>query len=596
MIKVSDFIAKYLRENYGIEQVFMVSGGGAMHLNDSFGKYIPYVCNHHEQACSIAAEGYARVNQKLAVVNVTTGPGGLNCLNGLFGQWTDSVPVLYVSGQVKTSTMMSSYPAIKLRQLGDQEVDIISTVKHLTKYSVCVKNPLDIKYHIDRAVYEATHNRKGPVWLDIPIDVQACLIDENVLRAFVPEQQPQPSCESDTVVEFLKKAKAPLIVAGHGIRLSNQIGTFHKLVDKLQIPVVTTFNGLDLLSTEHPCNIGSIGTIGNRSGNFALQNADLVLCLGTRNNIRQVSYNWENFAKNAFKIIVDIDNAELQKPLVKPDLPINADLSYFLPELLESIENSFQESAKSNWLNFCRTLRKKYSFNNTAEYHQVGEALNPYYVVRKITEYLADDDVVVSANATPSICMFQGGKITSQRVIINSGDASMGYALPASIGASFQSQGRVVVLEGDGSIMMNIQELQTIAFNNIPVKIFVFNNDGYSSIRQTQRNFFDGHFTGCGATSGVGVPDFCKVSEAFGIKAYKLTSPKDIDSVLSEVLNSTEPVLCEIMTAADFSFSPKLSSKKLPDGSMVSSSLEDMFPFLPKEELERNMSFLNNID
>jgi acetolactate synthase-1/2/3 large subunit len=339
----------------------MVSGGGAMHLNNSFGKYIPYICNHHEQASAICAEGYARVNQQLAVVNVTTGPGGLNCLNGVFGQWTDSVPVLYISGQVKYSTTMASCPDIKLRQLGDQEVDIISVVKPLTKYAVMVTDANEIKYHLDKAIYEATNGRFGPVWLDIPMNIQASMIDEKKLKGFENPKIKEPKTNINKVIEKIQKSKRPLIIAGHGVRLSNTQQEFYKLIEKLKIPVVTTFNGLDLLETDNKYYIGRVGTVGQRAGNFTLQNADLVLCLGTRNNIRQVSYNWENFAKNSFKIVVDIDNNELQKPLVKPDLSINCDLKIFIPLLNKSIK---KVNDYSNWLDFCINLKNKYCFKN----------------------------------------------------------------------------------------------------------------------------------------------------------------------------------------------------------------------------------------
>lgn len=434
-IKVSDYIASRLKNIYDIKNVFMVSGGGAMHLNDSFGKYIPYICNHNEQACAIAAEGYAKASSKLAVVNVTTGPGGLNCLNGVFGQWTDSVPVLYISGQVKRATTLASCPDLNLRQLGDQEADIISVVKPLTKYAVMVKNPLEIKYHLDRAVYEATTGRKGPVWLDIPIDVQAAVIDEQELIDFDISCKPPSTKEDCKITEVLNRlslAKTPLIVAGHGIRLSGMKNTFLDILKNLNIPVVTTFNGFDLLNEDTPQYIGRIGTIGQRAGNFALQNADLVLFLGTRNNIRQISYNWENFARNAYKIVVDIDKAELEKPLVKPDMAIHADLADFLPLLKESLTSI----DKPQWLTFCRDLKERYSFGNTKEYSQTGDKINVYYFVRRLTELMSENDVCVTANGTAIIASVQTAMVkNNQRIFSNSGDASMGYDLPAAIGA-----------------------------------------------------------------------------------------------------------------------------------------------------------------
>lgn len=590
MIKLSDFIAKYLSEKYNVEHFFMVSGGGAMHLNDSLGHGIKhYIANHHEQGCAIAAEGYARVNQKLAVVNVTTGPGGLNCLNGVFGQWTDSVPVLYISGQVKYSTTMDSCKDLALRQLGDQEVDIISVVKPLTKYAETVFEPNMIKYYLDKAIYEATNGRKGPVWLNIPMNVQGAVIDENELKNFeIPEKHLNVNIPIKEVFEKLKVAKRPLIVAGHGIRLSSQIDNFKKLIEKLQIPVVTTFNGMDLLEEENPLYIGRIGTIGQRAGNFALQNADLLLELGTRNNIRQVSYNWENFGKNAFKIVVDIDNAELQKPLVKPDMPICADLTDFIPNLLEVAESVMRK----DWSDFCLNLKSQYCFENEEAYKQKeNERLNPYYFTRKVTENLAENDIFVMGNGSGCVCPFQVAKVKkNQRFILNSGDASMGYDLPAAIGAYLAGNNRrTICFTGDGSVMMNLQELETISFNKLPIKIFILNNSGYSSIRQTQRNFFDGRMTGSGCDSGVGMPDFTKLAEGFGIKSVKIESEENLENKILEVLNYDGAIVCEVMIQKEYAFLPKLSSRKLDDGTMVSPSLEDMFPFISREEYEKNM-------
>lgn len=592
-IKLSDYIAKRLKE-HGVEHFFMVSGGGAMHLNDSLGHAIPYTANHHEQASSICAEGYARVNQKLAVVNVTTGPGGLNCLNGVFGQWTDSVPVLYISGQVKFTTTMASCPELPLRQLGDQEVDIISVVRPLTKYAKMVTEPNEIKYHIDRAIYEATTGRKGAVWLDIPMNVQGALIDENELVEFDEEslearQYGNVEDYVSEVIQKLQEAKRPLIIAGHGIRLSEQIETFKKLVQNLQIPVVTTFNGMDLMPFDNPLWVGRIGTIGQRAGNFALQNADLIVCLGTRNNIRQVSYNWENFAKNAYKIVVDIDKAELDKPLVIPDMKINADLKEFLPKFAAY---NFENTGNwKSWLQFCQNLKEKYSFENHPEKAQNTDIIEPYHFTYTLTKCLKENDIVVMANGSACVCTFQNAVVKEgQRYILNSGDASMGYGLPAALGACYQADNRnVICIEGDGSIMMNLQELQTVVFNKLPLKLFVINNNGYSSIRQTQRNFFNGRMTGSGVDSGVSVPDFVKIGEAFGLKTKRISNPATMEEEIKEVLKTDGAILCEVMVENEYGFLPKLSARKLDDGTMISPSLEDMFPFLPREEYEENV-------
>lgn len=581
MIKVSDYIAKRLKEVYEIEHIFMVSGGGAMHLNDSFGKMIPYIANHHEQACAIAAEGYARVGERLAVVNVTTGPGGLNCLNGVFGQWTDSVPVLYISGQVKFTTTIASCPDINLRQLGDQEVDIISVVKPLTKYSVMVSNPNEIKYHLDKAVYEATHGRFGPVWLDIPMNVQSAIIDENDLTEFITPDIPQYELKTEEVIKKFEAAKYPLIIAGQGIRLSKQIKTFEKLLERLKVPVLTTFSAMDLVEEKHPCYIGHLGTIGQRAANFALQNADLVLCLGTRNNIRQVSYNWENFAKNAFIISVDIDKAELDKPTVTPDLKVNADLNLFLPQL----EKALVKKDYIEWLKWCKDLKAK--FSNPPEYDSKNAVINPYEFIRVLSTKTGENSVIVSANATPSICLFQNAVMKKgQRILVNSGNASMGYDLPASIGASLLNK-NVICLAGDGSVMMNLQELQTIKNYNLPIKIFILNNRGYVSIKNTQKNFFDGRMTASEVSSGVILPDFQKIGTAFGFKTYKIDSPEKMEKQITEILSLKEAVVCEVVLDSEYAFSPKLSSKVNSDGSMTSPSLEDMYPFIPIDDIKK---------
>lgn len=587
-IKVSDYIARRLKEHYHTGCVFMVSGGGAMHLNDSIGRYLPYVCNHHEQACAIAAEGYARVHQQLGVVNVTTGPGGLNCLNGVFGQWTDSVPVLYLSGQVKRSTTLASCPQLPLRQLGDQEVDIIACVKPITKYAVSLTRPLDTRYVLDKAIYLATHGRKGPVWIDIPLDVQAAWIEDTQLRPYTETEDllplPDLTPPIQKTVEILTRAKRPVIIAGHGIRLAGAIPEFLQLVDKLHIPVVTTINGFDTLGTQNPHFIARIGTVANRAGNFVLQNADVVLSIGSRNNIRQVSYNWENFAKNATLISVDIDPAELDKPTVRPALKIAADCKEFIMQLLAAPTTCPPEK----WITWCRTIQQKY-LPLTEAPRVAPQPIEPYYFIERLCAHFSAHEIVVGGNGSAFLLPFQVGSVKQgQRYIWNSGNASMGYDLPAAIGACIANQRkRVVCLAGDGSIMMNLQELQTVKHYNLPVKLFILNNGGYISIQQTQKNFFEGRMTACTPQSGVSLPDFIKVGTAFGLKTIKIDRLTRLEQQIQEVLNLQGPVLCEVKLSPNYTFAPKLSARKLPDGTMVSPSLEDMFPFLDRAEFEQ---------
>ena len=586
MLKLSDYLVKKL-ENFGVRHVFMVTGGGAMHLDDSFGqsKKIKRIFNHHEQGSALAAEGYARTRQQLAVVCVTTGPGGLNCLNGVFGAWTDSAPVLFISGQVKVSTTLSSCPQLPLRQLGDQEVDITRVVAPITKYAKMVTDPREIDAVLEEAVFHATTGRPGPVWVDVPINVQAALIDPKKLKKF---HAPKPKITRvdnavKKAVALLQKAHRPLVVAGHGIRLSGTQKSFEKLLTQTQIPVVTTFNGFDLLPSAHPQFAGRIGTVGQRAGNFALQNADVILFLGTRNNIRQVSYNWENFAKNAKKIIVDIDPAELKKPTIKPDLSICADLKQVLPALTARLKKPL---GQKGWLTHCQALRKKYP--PLREFTiRPDDKIHPYYFMQALGNVLGQEAHVVASNGTACVAFFQATQSKNgQRLLLNSGDASMGYGLPAAIGMCAASGKETVCLEGDGSIMMNLQELQTVKTNQLALKIFVIKNGEYISIIQTQRNFFNGRLTGCNAQSGVEVPDFVKVAKAFGLPAVRLTKNRNLEKEIKRVLALPGPVVCELVCTSDYTFAPKLSARKLPDGTMVSPTLEDMFPFLDRRDFE----------
>ena len=589
MIKTSDYLVQKL-EALGVDTAFMVSGGGAMHLDDSFGKSqkIRLICNHNEQASAMCAEGYARANQKLGVACVTTGPGGLNCLNGVFGSWTDSAPVLFISGQVKFTTTMASCPQIPLRQLGDQEVNIISVVRPLTKYARMVTDPYDIDAAVEEAVYLATSGRPGPVWLDIPLNVQAAPIDPAKLKKFIrPTLHKQDiSGLVDQAAALLQQARRPLIVAGNGIHCAKAQQALRAFLDKTQIPVVTTFNGFDLLPSEDPLFAGRIGTVGQRAGNFVLQNADVILFMGTRNNIRQVSYNWENFAKNAKKIVVDIDAAELQKPTVRPDVAILADAG----DVLARLTAKMNRAEVAPWLAYCRQMKAKYPPLREFSVRE-QDKVHPYFFAQQLSHILPEGAKVVASNGTACVAFFQAFESKrGQRLLLNSGDASMGYGLPAAIGVcAAEKNTPVVCLEGDGSLMMNIQELQTLKTNRLPVKLFVIKNGEYISIIQTQRNFFEGRLTGCNKTSGVEVPDFVQVAQAFGLPAVRINTNDELAGKIQEALNTPGPVLCELDCTENYTFAPKLSARKLEDGTMISPSLEDMFPFLDRKEMEENM-------
>lgn len=594
-MRVADYIFKTLADQ-GVQNIFMVSGGGAMFLNDALGseKRIQYVCTHHEQAAAIAAEGNSRVSGRLGVVSVTTGPGGTNALTGVIGQWLDSIPALYLSGQVKFETTITSCPDLGLRQLGDQEINIIDIVRPVTKYVTMVVHPEEIRYELEKAIHLATSGRKGPVWLDIPLNVQSAEIDPLQLRGY--SQQPiRPATPFDAQIAAwlgqLRDAQSPVIIAGHGIRQSNAFEQFMRLADVLRWPVLGTLGGFDLLPTDHPCSIGRIGTIGTRAGNIALQNADFVLCLGSRNNIRQTSYNWENFAKRAKTFIaVDIDAAEMQKKNVRPTHTITADLVDFLDALFPVVKD-IHEPEWPLWLAWC--MDKKNAYSGVApEWHSCTTGVHPYFFTEELTRLLPEQAVVSCANATPSITLFQVGIVKrGQRMFANSGCAAMGFGLPAAIGAAFEAgpNRMTVCLEGDGSLMMNVQELQTIKHYKLPVKLFLYNNKEYSSIRQTQDHFFNARHTGCDNSSGVTFPAWEKIAQAFDIPYFKIQSHNGMAKQIQAILETPGPVFCDVELTPGYTFSPKLSSRRLEDGSIVSPSLEDMFPFLSAHEMQHNI-------
>lgn len=596
MIKATDYIARRLAD-YGVRHVFMITGGGAMHLNDSLGncKEIEYLCNHHEQASAIAAEGYSRASGKLAVVVVTSGPGGTNTLTGVLGQWLDSVPVLYLSGQVKLETTIESCRDIGLRQLGDQEINITDIVKPFTKFAAIIKHPSQIRALLEQAIHHATHGRPGPVWLDIPLDIQGALVDEDKLPGYEapeskarPEADPLPMHVSQTI-EAMKQAKRPVLLAGHGIRLARAQSMFLELAEQTGMPVVSSFNGFDLIATDHPSFIGRIGTIGDRAGNFAVQNADLLLSLGSRNNIRQISYNWSAFARAARKIVVDIDPAELKKPTLQPDIAIHADALAFLRELKRQLETE-QLPRWDDWRAWCIERKVRYPVV-LPEYRSVSRWVHPYHFMDVLSECLEPGATVVAGDGTACVALFQAGKVKQgQRMFWNSGCASMGYDLPAGIGACFaRGKQDTVCLAGDGSLQMNIQELQTVVHHQLPIKLFVLNNHGYKSIQQTQEAYFAGRYVGCGEGSGVSFPDICKVGRAYGLPVARIDRHDGLKEQIRQVLSTPGPVICEVMLTPDYTFAPKLSSERKPDGRIVSKPLEDMYPFLDREELKANL-------
>lgn len=607
MIKVSDFIFRFLADR-GVRHVFLVTGGGAMHLNDSLGREtrILPVCNHHEQGCTMGAEGYARAGETIGVACVTTGPGGTNAITGVLGQWLDSIPGLVISGQVRWDTTVKS-TGLALRQLGDQESDVISLVQPITKYAVSVTDPRTIRMHLERAWHEATTGRPGPVWIDVPLNVQAAMVDEALLEGWeLPKastSQAQPSLQETVsrVLSRLKTAKRPVLFGGSGVRLSGAAreGLFLRLADGLGMPVQLAWNAIDLLPTEHSLNFGRPSTLGQRAANFIFQNSDFLLNLGCRMNLRQIGYTYSAVAREAWKISVDIDQLELEKPTFKPDEPICMDAKVFIEEMLRQVENDplFQDSSSrpwDSWLGWCQERRSRYLTLPegclNAPIHE-KPLINPYVFCETLGQCLVDGDVVVSSNGSACVIPIQSMPIRhGVRHIVNSGCAAMGYGLPAAIGACFTAgTNRVICLEGDGSIQMNIQELQTVVHHKLNLKIFVFSNDGYLSIRTTQKNFFNGHLMGEGASSGVSFPDLVKLGQAYGIHSVRLSDPRELKERIEQLITVDGPVLVDVKMDPAQLFSPRVSSKRLADGRMVSSPLEDLYPFLDRGEFLANM-------
>ncbi len=607
--RVADVIVQILID-HKMSDVFMLTGGGAMHLNDAFGRRgeLRKIFNHHEQASSIAAESYGRVSGKLAVLNVTTGPGGVNALNGVYGAYVDSIGMVVVSGQVKRETYARNFP-IALRQLGEQEIDIVSMVRGITKYAVTLQDPTQVRAVMEKAIWLARRGRPGPVWIDVPMDVQGMLVDPDTLPSFDPaadasdegvaanthlEENTLTGAELRTevsaVLDELAGAKRPVIFPGGGVRIAGAYDAFVSFVERLGVPVITAFNAHDLLAHDHPLYAGRPGTIGDRAGNFAVQNADYVLVLGCRLSMRQISYNWDSFARHGKVAMVEIDKAELAKPMLHLHRPIHAHLRDFLDEANRQLAGSERRFQGADYVPGCKALVTRYPVV-LDEYWQKAAPVNPYCFGQTLFDLLDDGDIVVTGDGTACVTTFQSAKIKAgQRLYSNGGCASMGYDLPAAIGAYYATGARrIVCVAGDGSIMMNLQELQTIAGNRLPIKVFVLNNDGYHSMRQTQENYFPDNPVGCGPESGLTFPDFARLADGFAIPSSRIADHAGLRAGIAAALAGEGPHLCEVMIDRAQPFAPKLLSRRLEDGTMVSPVLEDMAPFLPREELAENM-------
>jgi acetolactate synthase-1/2/3 large subunit len=583
MKRISEQIADWLVKQ-NVTQCFTVTGGGSMFLNVDIGSNtkINTVFMHHEQACAMAAEGYARITNKPALVLTTTGPGAINALNGVYGAFTDSIPMLVISGQVKSDTCMDFVPhfLLNLRQLGDQEGPTVELAKKVTKYSILIKKPKDLEIELPKALSIAISGRPGPVWLDIPIDIQNST-EQLIFRPLdlnIPDNRLEE--ELDIIIEKLQNSNKPLILAGTGVRLSGAIDSLKKLVEKHNIPVATAWTH-DLIESDHPLFVGRPGTIGTRAGNFCLQAADLVIVIGSRLNIRQTGYNFKDFAKNAFIVQVDIDISELTKKTTRIDNKFISDAKLFIDKLNLKLQETTLPSY-DHWIKWCKEVNEKFDIGKEHT-QQSTKDLNPYIAVKTIFDYLKDDDVIVCGNASACIIPFQIGKLKKQnRMFSNSGSASMGYDLPAALGAACATSSRIICFAGDGSIMMNLQELQTLKTLQKNVIIFLINNSGYLSIKQTHENFF-GKIIGATPQTGVEFPNFELLSQSFGIKYFEI----DMYNLqtIKEILNNSGPILVNLIVDPAQGFAPRMKAKLDQNGKFLPLQLDDMFPYIDEQLL-----------
>ena len=594
--KVSDYVADFLVK-HGVYQVFTVVGGGAMHLNHSFGHHEKIKClyNHHEQAAAMAAEGYARVKGKPAVCCVTSGPGATNAITGVVGAYQDSIPMLVISGQVKTSLSLPAAreAGVSLRTIGGQEFDIVPVAREgMVKYAVSVREVTQIRYELEKALSLALSGRLGPVWLDVPIDIQGSFVETDMLIGYEEQNLPIQAVNVATIKEIIQrvyKAKRPVFYAGNGIRISGGAFLVGKLAEKLQIPVVTCWDSIDLIADSNPYYAGRGGNMGTRSGNFAVQNSDLILAIGARLSVYQVGWNLDSWARDAFIIMNDIDKNELKKPHLRVDLPICADAKDFMEALIEEADDEKSEGRES-WIQQTRVWRENYPVVRQEQREEKKRA-NVYVFIDILSHMLPKGSITVVANGSASVVGSQTFFVKEgSRFVMNCAISSMGYGLPAAIGAAVATGRDVVCIEGDGSIMMNLQELQTIVKNRLPLKIIVINNKGYHQIRQTQTNIFHDRLVGVGPDSGdLSFPDFSKLIPAFGLPYYSIHSNNESETCLTTFLSKKGPAFLEVFVSITQNFEPKSATRKLSNGQLISPPLEDMAPFLSRKELKKNM-------
>ena len=601
VMRVADYVMEFF-ENQGVGHVFTVTGGGSIFLCDALGmaKNMKYIACHHEQAASMATEAYARVRQGLGVTLVTSGPGGTNCVTGVAGSWLDHVPHVTISGQVFLGQTIVNHPG--LRTLGVQEINIVDIVRPITKYAVMVKDAQEIRYHLEKAVYLATHGRPGPTWIDIPANIQNAIVDTETLTGFDPKEcelslAPDLQSKVADVVKLLESARRPLVHVGQGVRIAQAEEEFFNLVDKYRLPFVTARNANDIAGSDHELYVGRPGTFAQRGANFAVQTSDLYLAIGTRLSLAQTGYNADDYARNAKVVMVDIDQAELDKNTVDLHLKIQTDAKLFLAELSRQLSQTELNSEQwSPWLTQCQQWQEKYPVV-LPEYQEQTGSVNSYHFVDILSDVLTSNDVVVTDMGFAFQNIHQAFRVKKgQRVFTNCGLASMGWGLPAAVGACVGSgRKRTVCVAGEGGLMMTIQELATIQHNRLPVKVFVLNNGGYLTIKQTQELGFEKRYMGIDGDSGLSFPDFMKLAEAHGIKGVRLTSHQNLKQQLEEIMEHDGPVFCEIMMDTDQMQAPKAINRRNKDGTMRQTPLEDSYPFLDPAEIQENMEIANKL-
>ena len=594
-VKLSDYVIDFIARQ-GVRHVFLLPGGAAMHLNDSLGQSrdVRYVSVLHEQAAAIAAEAYARVTGNLGVCLVTSGPGGTNAITGLAGAWLESTPCLFLSGQVKRPDLMG---ASGVRQLGIQELGIIDVVRSLTKYAVSVTDPSEIRLHLEKAVALARHGRCGPAWIEIPLDVQAASVDPDRLPGFDPSALPAVGESARKLaelagrtVEMLNASERPVLLVGNGVHDARGEAELSRLVQELGIPVLRTWIGADLVPEDHPLCFGKPGTVASRGANFTLQNSDFLLSIGARLDFAVTGYDRKQFARAARKVVVDIDRAELGKlDAIRIDAPVWSDARAFLKALLAACR-ALKKTDRSAWLERCRAWRDRYPVV-LPEYRAQKQLINTYVFSEILSEEMAEDDLIIPGSSGAGLDTFWLALRLKgrQRAIATGGLGAMGYGLPAALGGAVAAEGRrVVSVDGDGGFLLNIQELATVAHRKLPIKFFILNNNGYASIRASQRGYFK-RWMGSDPSTGLPLPDVCKVAEAFGIPAARLTDPAEARATVRRMLDADGPTLCDVCVDPDQAIGPRISSVQRPDGSMVSRPLEDLWPFLDREEFLSNM-------